>query len=91
VDTVDAYVRLQLDPDARDYTLARDVLMDLGIKQIVLLTNNSRKLEQMRKHDLEVEREPLLTRITPANVAYLRAKEAKLGHDLQLKSRIGPS
>jgi 3,4-dihydroxy 2-butanone 4-phosphate synthase / GTP cyclohydrolase II len=86
-DTVDAYVRLQLDPDSRDYTLARDILMDLGVRKLLLLTNNYRKVEQLQKHDLDVTREPLLAPLTSDNAAYLRIKEAKLRHDLEVESR----
>jgi len=84
VDTVEAYHRLRIEPDQRDYTLAGEVLLDQGVRSIALLTNNFRKIEQLAKLGLAVTRTPSIVPVTAHNQAYLRVKEEKLGHDLGL-------
>lgn len=83
VDTVDANLRLGLPADARDYRAAVDILHDLGIGGVRLLTNNPDKVEALRDGGIDVgEQIPLLTRVTPTNVTYLRTKLHRLGHSL---------
>jgi 3,4-dihydroxy 2-butanone 4-phosphate synthase/GTP cyclohydrolase II len=83
LDTVDANRALGLPDDARSYDAAADILADLGLEDIRLLTNNPRKIVGLDGYDIEVTgREPLL--ITPGehNERYLDTKRAKLGHIL---------
>ena len=84
-DTVEANERLGVPADMRDYGLGAQVLVDLGVKRMRLLTNNPRKLVALEGYGLEiVERVPIEVAPTPENVAYLRAKVEKLGHELTL-------
>lgn len=83
IDTVAAYQALGFSPDSREYGYAVDVLHDLGIESIRLLTNNPRKIDALRAAGLSVSRERLLPLVTEDNSDYLRVKQEKLGHDLQ--------
>lgn len=90
-DTVEANERLGLPADLRDYGLGAQVLVDLGVRKMRLMTNNPRKLVALQGYGLEiVERVALETEPTQENVAYLRAKAEKLGHDLRLTGTNGP-
>jgi GTP cyclohydrolase II len=80
-DTIDANVRLGFPPDAREYDAAARCLALLGIRSVRLLTNNPGKVEALRRAGLDVDEViPLRTSPHVRNVAYLRAKETKLGH-----------
>jgi len=84
-DTVDANLQLGLPADARDYGTGAQILVDLGIRTMRLLTNNPAKRAGLEGYGLEiVERVPLETHPTPDNIAYLRTKQARLGHLLDL-------
>jgi 3,4-dihydroxy 2-butanone 4-phosphate synthase/GTP cyclohydrolase II len=81
LDTVEANERLGFKPDLRDYGVGAQILVDLGVSQLRLMTNNPRKIVGLEGYGLRVvERVPLLTRPTSANLAYLQAKREKLGH-----------
>ena len=81
VDTIDANSRLGFPPDARTYDGAVSCLARLGIRSVRLLTNNPSKLEAVERAGLDVEEAvPLQTSPHVRNVAYLRAKETRLGH-----------
>jgi 3,4-dihydroxy 2-butanone 4-phosphate synthase/GTP cyclohydrolase II len=83
LDTVEANAELGFKPDLRDYGIGAQILLDLGLHSIRLLTNNPRKIVGLDGYDIEVTgREPLL--ITPGehNERYLDTKRAKLGHIL---------
>ncbi len=81
LDTLDANLRLGLPADARDYTAAAEMLADLGIDRVRLLSNNADKAEQLAEHGIAVaERVPLVTGITEQNVAYLETKRDRMGH-----------
>jgi len=67
-----------------DFTLAIEVLMDLDIRRVALLTNNMRKVDGLRAGGLDVAREELRIRVTETNFSYLRAKQAYQGHELNL-------
>jgi len=80
-DTVDANLELGLPADARDYGTGAQVLTDLGIRSMRLLTNNPAKYEALEGYGLAViGREPLPVRPHPENVRYLRTKRDRMGH-----------
>jgi 3,4-dihydroxy 2-butanone 4-phosphate synthase / GTP cyclohydrolase II len=81
VDTVQANLALGLPEDARDYRVAAEMLLDLGIHRAALLTNNPAKIKGLRSHGVEVsERLPVQVEPNPFNLRYLRTKKEKLGH-----------
>ncbi|MGO4999167.1 GTP cyclohydrolase II [Oceanisphaera sp. W20_SRM_FM3] len=80
-DTVEANVELGFDADMRDYTICADMLHDLGIKKMNLMTNNPRKVTALESFGIEVvERVPLEEGRNPFNEHYLDTKAGKLGH-----------
>ncbi len=84
LDTVEANRALGLPDDVRHYGIGAQILRDLGILRLRLLTNNPRKYHAIRGYDLEiVERVPLETVANDLNRDYLRTKRDKLGHDLR--------
>ncbi len=81
LDTVEANHALGLPEDARDYQVAAEMLLDLGIGCILLITNNPAKIEGLREHGIEVvERLPILVCANPSNAGYLATKREKMGH-----------
>jgi 3,4-dihydroxy 2-butanone 4-phosphate synthase/GTP cyclohydrolase II len=85
LDTVEANAALGLEPDLRDYGIGAQILVDLGIKNIRLLTNNPRKIVGLEGYGLKVtERMPLEISPNPINYNYLKTKKEKLGHDLNI-------
>ncbi len=81
LDTVEANEHLGLPVDGREYGVGAQILVDLGVKRMRLLTNNPRKLAALRGFGLRsVERVPLHVGETVYNERYLRTKEQKLGH-----------
>lgn len=86
LDTVEANVRLGYPADLRDYGIGAQILVDLGVRKIELLTNNPRKLVGLEAHGLTiVRRVPISIRANPHNRRYLKTKRDKLGHLLDLK------
>jgi 3,4-dihydroxy 2-butanone 4-phosphate synthase/GTP cyclohydrolase II len=84
LDTVEANVELGFQPDARDYGVGAQILVDLGVSTMRLLTNNPTKRAGLEGHGLKiVERVPLESAPNPENIAYLRTKKEKLGHMLE--------
>jgi 3,4-dihydroxy 2-butanone 4-phosphate synthase/GTP cyclohydrolase II len=84
-DTVEANLELGFPADQRDYGIGAQILYDLGVRSMRLLTNNPEKRAGLEGHGLTItERLPLQTMPTPHNVGYLRAKREKLGHLLDL-------
>lgn len=80
-DTVEANERLGFAPDLRDYGVGAQILVDLGVKRLRLLTNNPRKVVALQGFGMQVvERVPLHAGENPYNEAYLATKRAKLGH-----------
>jgi 3,4-dihydroxy 2-butanone 4-phosphate synthase/GTP cyclohydrolase II len=80
-DTVEANIALGFKPDLRDYGVGAQILVDLGVGEIRLLTNNPRKIVGLEGYGLRVvERVPIEIRPHETNVRYLRTKKAKLGH-----------
>ncbi len=85
MDTVEANEKLGFKPDMRDYTPGAEILADLRIKKIRLLTNNPKKIQGLEKYGLEiVERIPLQISPTKDNEKYLRTKKKKLGHMIDI-------
>ncbi|MDD5595057.1 MAG: bifunctional 3,4-dihydroxy-2-butanone-4-phosphate synthase/GTP cyclohydrolase II [Candidatus Omnitrophica bacterium] len=83
LDTVEANEALGHKADLRDYGIGAQILVDLGLKQIRLLTNNPRKIVGLEGYGLQVvERVPLETKPGPENYNYLKTKKEKLGHQL---------
>jgi len=81
LDTVEANVALGFKPDIRDYGIGAQVLYDLGLRKVRLLTNNPHKYIGLHGYGLEeVERIPLHVGANEHNEKYLDAKKRKLGH-----------
>ena len=82
-DTVDANLELGLPADARDYGTGAQILVDLGVRTMRLLTNNPPKRAGLEGYGLEiVGRVGLPVHATPENLRYLRTKRDRMGHDL---------
>jgi 3,4-dihydroxy 2-butanone 4-phosphate synthase/GTP cyclohydrolase II len=82
-DTVDANLELGLPADARDYGTGAQILADLGLKTMRLLTNNPTKRAGLEGYGLTiVGREPLPPLVTEANVRYLATKRDRMGHEI---------
>lgn len=80
-DTVEANELLGFPADMRDYSIGAQVLVDLGVKKIRLMTNNPAKYSAISGYDLEiVERVPLCCGVHPMNQRYLNTKREKMGH-----------
>lgn len=83
IDTLDANLQLGFPADAREYTAAADILSDLGIDEVRLLTNNPDKLAQLKDHGVNVvDRVPLVVGVTNHNRGYLQVKRDRMGHEL---------
>ena len=86
VDTVEANKLLGFAADLRDYGIGAQILVDLGLHQIRLLTNNPKKVVGLSGYGLEVvESVPIVASATPYNVSYLETKSKKMGHLLEEK------
>ena len=80
-DTVEANLKLGYGQDLREYGLGAQILADLGLKKICLLTNNPRKVVGLEGYGLEIVKQlPIKIRANPHNEEYLRTKRDKLGH-----------
>lgn len=89
-DTVDANLELGLPADARDYGTGAQILVDLGLRSIQLMTNNPAKLAGIEGYGLRVAaRVPLPIRARPENLRYLRTKRDRMGHHLPGLDDIG--
>ncbi|MDT0491872.1 bifunctional 3,4-dihydroxy-2-butanone-4-phosphate synthase/GTP cyclohydrolase II [Streptomyces griseus] len=83
VDTLDANLELGLPADARDYAAGAQILADLGVRSLRLMTNNPDKTEAVLRHGLAVTgREPMPVQAGEHNLRYLRTKRDRMGHDL---------
>ncbi|MFM9552811.1 MULTISPECIES: bifunctional 3,4-dihydroxy-2-butanone-4-phosphate synthase/GTP cyclohydrolase II [Streptomyces] len=82
-DTLDANLELGLPADARDYGAGAQILRDLGVRSLRLMTNNPEKTDALVRHGLDVtDREPMPVRAGEHNLRYLRTKRDRMGHDL---------
>jgi 3,4-dihydroxy 2-butanone 4-phosphate synthase/GTP cyclohydrolase II len=87
MDTVEANLHLGFDEDLRDYGIGAQILRDLGVGEVRLLTNNPHKIESLTRYGVKVSRVSLETAPHAGNIQYLRTKKEKLGHmfaDLKL-------
>jgi 3,4-dihydroxy 2-butanone 4-phosphate synthase / GTP cyclohydrolase II len=83
LDTVDANLELGLPVDLRDYGIGAQILSDLGLSSIRILTNNPKKIRGLEGYGLSVtDQIPIQHEPNPHNEAYLRAKRDRLGHSL---------
>ncbi|HEU5360290.1 MAG TPA: bifunctional 3,4-dihydroxy-2-butanone-4-phosphate synthase/GTP cyclohydrolase II [Candidatus Deferrimicrobiaceae bacterium] len=85
-DTVEANRRLGFKPDLRDYGVGAQILVDLGVREIRLLTNNPKKIIGLEGYGLRVvERVPVEVTPSETNVKYLKTKKKKMGHILSVE------
>ena len=85
LDTVEANVKLGFKPDLRDYGIGAQILRDLGIRKMRLMTNNPKKIVGLEGYGLEVvDRVSVEVEAGPDNIKYLQAKKDKMGHLLDL-------
>jgi 3,4-dihydroxy 2-butanone 4-phosphate synthase / GTP cyclohydrolase II len=83
LDTVEANIALGLPVDARDYRVPADILHDVGISAVRLMTNNPLKIAALEQQGITVtEQVPLLIRPGPANLRYMQVKRSRLSHYL---------
>jgi len=83
LDTVEANLRLGFRPDLRDYGIGAQILVDLGVRKMRLMTNNPRKIVGLEGYGLKVvERVPIEVKPNEKNIIYLKTKKKKLGHML---------
>ncbi len=86
-DTVEANEELGFKADMRDYGIGAQILVDLGLHEIRLMTNNPRKIIGLEGYGIEVvERVPIETKPLQENIEYLKTKAKKMGHLLSIKS-----
>jgi len=88
MDTVEANICLGFAPDLRDYGIGAQILVDLGLHEIRLLTNNPKKVIGLEGYGLKVvEQVPIIAQPNPYNRAYLETKEKKMGHILGIAKK----
>jgi len=84
LDTVEANIKLGFKPDLRDYGIGAQILVDLGVRKMRLMTNNPKKIVGLEGYGLKmVERVPVETKPHDKNIIYLKTKKKKLGHMLE--------
>ncbi len=85
LDTVEANIKLGFEPDLRDYGIGAQILADLGISEIRLMTNNPKKIVGLEGYGLKiVERVPIEVSVNCKNAFYMQTKKDKMGHILEL-------
>jgi 3,4-dihydroxy 2-butanone 4-phosphate synthase/GTP cyclohydrolase II len=90
-DTVEANLELGFPADQRDYGIGAQILVDLGVKTMRLLTNNPDKRAGLEGYGLAIEeRIPLQIEPTAQNIGYLRTKQEKMGHLLDMTKAEQP-
>jgi 3,4-dihydroxy 2-butanone 4-phosphate synthase/GTP cyclohydrolase II len=89
LDTVEANESLGFAPDLRDYGIGAQILADLGLTNIRLLTNNPKKVVGLEGYGLRVvETLPIVCKPNPLNINYLKTKQSKLGHLLEIQETL---
>ncbi len=89
LDTVEANISLGFDADLRDYGIGAQILADLGLQNIRLLTNNPKKVIGLEGYGLKVvETTPIIVAPNPHNRKYLETKQKKMGHILKLSDEV---
>jgi len=84
LDTVEANIKLGFKPDLRDYGIGAQILVDLGVRKMKLMTNNPKKIIGLEGYGLKVvERVPIETSPNERNIVYLKTKKKKMGHMLE--------
>ncbi len=90
MDTVEANLELGFKPDLRDYGIGAQILRELGVRQMRLITNNPKKIVGLEGYGLKViGRLPIETEPEPENIHYLKTKKDKMGHLLELPAAGG--
>ena len=85
LDTVEANIKLGFKPDLRDYGIGAQILRDLGVRKMGLLTNNPKKIIGLNGYGLEVvDRFPLEIEAGDENKGYLQCKRDRMGHLIQV-------
>jgi 3,4-dihydroxy 2-butanone 4-phosphate synthase/GTP cyclohydrolase II len=82
-------MELGLPVDAREYSVAAQLLADLGVRSVRLLTNNPDKVQDLASHGFGVTRVPLPPAATAHNLRYLTAKRDRLGHTIDIPGAPG--
>ncbi|HUT67177.1 MAG TPA: bifunctional 3,4-dihydroxy-2-butanone-4-phosphate synthase/GTP cyclohydrolase II [Dehalococcoidales bacterium] len=85
MDTVEANISLGFEPDLRDYGIGAQILADLGVRNMRLMTNNPKKISGLESYGLKIsEQLPITTEPNPHNRRYLQTKQKKMGHLLKV-------
>jgi 3,4-dihydroxy 2-butanone 4-phosphate synthase/GTP cyclohydrolase II len=83
MDTVEANLELGFKEDLRDYGIGAQILRDIGVRKMKLITNNPKKIVGLEGYGLRVtDRQPIEIEAEPENINYLQTKKDKLGHML---------
>ncbi len=89
-DTIEANKRLGLDVDLRRYEQCAEILRDLGLRRIRLMSSNPEKIRSLKNHGLEmVERVPLPIKLHRSLERYLKTKQTRLGHLINMQEEVG--
>jgi 3,4-dihydroxy 2-butanone 4-phosphate synthase/GTP cyclohydrolase II len=90
LDTVEANKKLGFEPDLRDYGMGAQILRDLGLSKIRILTNNPKKIVGLEGYGLKViDRIPIEIKPNDLNLKYLITKKEKMGHMLSITQKTG--
>lgn len=87
LDTVDANLALGHEIDERDFQDAVEILHELGIQEVLLLTNNPTKVKTLQDANIRVRTKPLVVTPNPHNLDYLKAKSQRLGHSISINRK----
>lgn len=90
MDTLEANLALGFEADMREYYIAAQILKDLGVKSLNILTNNPDKIEQLKDYGIDIkERRAIEVQANEHDKNYLKTKKDKMGHILELKNVVG--